>query len=61
MIIETIRKEITNSGKSRYQIARESGVSESQLCKVMAGKSLFCETADVLLKYFKLKIIKSEK
>ena len=57
MILETIRQKIKKSGKTRYQIAKESGVSESQLCKVMQGKTVYCETADVLLKYFEMELV----
>ena len=57
MILETIKKEIEKSGNSRYRIAKESGVSESQLCKLFNGQSLYCETADLLCKYFGLKLI----
>ena len=62
MIIETIKKEIKKSGKTRYRIAQESGVSESQLCKIMMqNRTLLCETADMLLKYFGLRITKIDK
>jgi len=57
MILETLKKQIEKSGKTRYRIARESGVSESQLCKLFNGQSLYCETADILLKYFGLAIL----
>jgi transcriptional regulator with XRE-family HTH domain len=56
MILETIKKEIKKSGKSRYRIAKESGVSESQLCKLFGGQSLYCETADLLCQYFRLEL-----
>ena len=52
MILETIRKEIAKSKKTRYRIARESGVSEAQLCRLMQGKTITCETAEIMLKYF---------
>jgi len=57
MILDTIKKEIKKSGKTRYQIAKESGVSESQLCKIMQGKTVYCETADILLKYLKIELV----
>ena len=57
MILETIRRKIKKSGKTRYQIAKESGVSESQLCKVMQGKTAYCETADMLLRYFEMELV----
>jgi plasmid maintenance system antidote protein VapI len=57
MILETLKKEIEKSGKTRYRIAKESGVSESQLCKLFGGQSLYCETADLLCKYFGLELL----
>ena len=57
MILDTIRQKIKKSGKTRYQIAKESGVSESQLCKVMQGKTIYCETADMLLRYFEMELV----
>lgn len=57
MILETIRQKIEKSSKTRYQIAKESGVSESQLCKIMQGKTVYCETADILLQYFELELV----
>ena len=56
MIIETIRKHIKKSGKTRYQIWHESGVSEAQLCRIMQGKTCTVETADTLLRYFGLEL-----
>lgn len=56
MIIETIRKQIENCGKTRYRISKETGVAEAQLCRIMQGKTCTVETADILLKYFGLTI-----
>lgn len=61
MIIETLKKEIQRCGKSRYQIAKESGISEAQLCRFMKGQSFQCETADILLKYFGYELRKKRK
>jgi len=36
-ILDTIRKEIARSKKSRYRIAQETGISESQLSRLMDG------------------------
>ena len=58
MIVDTIRKEIGRSKKTRYRIAKESGVSEAQLCNLMQGKTITCETADILLRYFGYKLKK---
>ncbi len=37
-ILEAIRDAIETSGKSRYQLARESGVAESVLSRLMSGE-----------------------
>lgn len=58
MIIETIRKQIRNCGKTRYRISKETGVGEDQLCRIMQGRTCTVETADLLLKYFGLTIAK---
>ena len=56
MIIEIIRENIRNCDKSRYQLSKEIGVGEDQLCRIMQGKTCTLETADKLCKYFKLKL-----
>jgi hypothetical protein len=56
MIIEIIRENILAYGKSRYQLSKETGVGEDQLCRIMQGKTCTLETADKLCKYFKLKL-----
>ena len=61
MIIETIRKHIEKSSKTRYRISKETGVAEAQLCRIMQGKTCTVETADILLKYFGLTIAKRGK
>jgi len=61
MIIETIRKQIKTCGKTRYRIAKETGVGEEQLCRIMQGRTCTVETADILLKYFGLTIAKKGK
>ena len=61
MIVETIRKLIKACGKSRYQISQDTGVDEATLCRIAAGKACSTETADILLKYFGLRITKKSK
>ena len=61
MIIEAIRKHIRACGKTRYRIAKETGVGEDQLCRIMQGRTCTVETADILLKYFGLAITKDKK
>ena len=63
MIIETIRKQIKKSGLSRYRISQDTGVDQATLTRLMQGKTITVETADILLKYFgfELKPKKSKK
>ena len=56
MIIEIVREYIRDCGKSRYQLSKDSGVGEDQLCRIMQGKTCTLETADKLCKYFKLNL-----
>jgi len=37
-ILDEIRKAIRTCGRSRYALAKETGLSESQLCLLMSGK-----------------------
>ena len=56
MILENIAKSIEESGKSRYQISKETGIDEAALCRIMQGGSCKVETADILFKYFGLEV-----
>ena len=59
MILENIAKAIEKSGKSRYQIAKETGVDEAVLCRIVTGSgtgSCNIETADILCKYLGLEL-----
>ncbi len=56
MIIETLRKQIEKSGLSRYRISQDTGVDQATLCRLMQGKTITVETADILLKYFGLEL-----
>ena len=59
-LIEIIRKEIDNCGKSRYRIAQDTEISEAQLHRLMNGGSLKAETVGVLLEYFGYEIRKKK-
>lgn len=61
MIIEILREYILAYSKSRYQLSKETGVGEDQLCRIMQGKTCTLETADKLCIYFKLKLEGSSK
>lgn len=64
MIIEEIRKQIERtmkSGKSLNQICRDTGIDKAALSRIMQGGSCKVETADILFKYFGLRISKKPK
>jgi len=61
MIIELLRAEIRSSRESRYRIAKETGVQQAMLCKIVQGKSCRVETADKLFAYFGLKVVKRKR
>jgi hypothetical protein len=56
MIIEKLRKQIKTCGKSRYQISKDTGIDQAQLCRIMQGSGCIVETADILCKYFGLEL-----
>ena len=57
-IIEQIRRAVEASGKSRYSIAKESGVAESQLSRLMSGeRGLSVETVERLADCLGLEIL----
>jgi len=60
-IAKTIRKEFKTCGKSRYQIAKESGISEPVLCRIAKGRPCETDTANILLKYFGYSLTKEKR
>ncbi|MGA2173022.1 MAG: helix-turn-helix transcriptional regulator [Sedimentisphaerales bacterium] len=54
--MERIAKAIEKSGKTRYQIAQETGIDQAVLCRVVSGGSCSTKTADLLCKYLKLEL-----
>ena len=59
MILEAIAKAIEKSGKSRYQISKETGIDQAVLCRIATGSgtgSCSTKTADILCKYFGLEL-----
>ncbi|MDP6718039.1 MAG: helix-turn-helix transcriptional regulator [Pirellulaceae bacterium] len=56
-ILDDIRKAIDASDTSRYRISKETGISESSLCQLMAGtKGLSIEAVERLAEYLNLEI-----
>ncbi len=60
MIIEKIREKIKTSGKSLNQIGRDTGIDKAALCRIMQGGSCKVETAELLLKYFGIKLVEKK-
>jgi ribosome-binding protein aMBF1 (putative translation factor) len=59
MILEKIAEAIKKSGKSRYQIAKDTDIDNAVLCRIATGSgtgSCGTKTADKLCKYFGLEL-----
>jgi len=58
MILEAIAKAIEKSGKSRYQISKETGIDQAALSRLMQGTKgcIGIEKADILCKYLGLEL-----
>jgi len=61
MILESIAKAMKRSGKSRYQISKDTGIDQAVLCRIAKGSSgrFSCstKTADLLCKYLGLELV----
>lgn len=57
-ILDDIRKAIKASGKSRYRMSKDLGISEGQLSELMAGtKGLSVEAVERLVEYLGLEVV----
>ena len=58
MILKHIAKAIKESGKSRYQISKDTGIDAAALSRLMKGTKgcISIEKADVLCKYLGLEL-----
>ena len=57
-LLEEIRDAIEVSGKTRYRIAKESGIAESGLSRLMSGeRGLSIDTLERLADYLGLEIV----
>ncbi len=64
MILESIAKAIEKSGKSRYQISKETGIDNAVLCRIVTGSgtgSCSTKTADLLCEYLGLELVQKKK
>jgi hypothetical protein len=55
-ILNSISIAINKSGKSRYQISKETRVDQAVLCRIVNGGSCGMKTADILCEYFGLEL-----
>ncbi len=55
---EIVRKEVETCGKTRYRIAQDTGISESQLHRLVNGGSFQAKTVGALLEYFDYEVQK---
>jgi transcriptional regulator with XRE-family HTH domain len=53
-LTDALRKAIKQSGKTRYELSKLTGVGQDILSKFMRGGGIKLETADRLAAYFKL-------
>lgn len=60
MIMEKIKKAIESSGRTRYQIWQDTGVSQTVLHRIINGGTCSIETLDILLKYFNIELIQKK-
>ena len=61
MIMENIAKAIRESGKSRYRIAKDTGIDNTVLFRIVNGGSCSIETANILCEYLGLELVKKKK
>lgn len=52
-----IRHALENCGQTRYRVAKETGLSESQLCRFVGGAGLSMDSLDTLAEYLGLQIV----
>ena len=56
MILEAIRKAMKKSGLTRYRIAKDTGIDQSILWRIVNNGSCSIDTADTLCKYLGLEL-----
>lgn len=57
-VLDEIRTAIRTSGETRYRIAKETGISQAQLSRLMSGeRGLSIEALELLADYLGLEII----
>ncbi len=61
MIMENLAKAIKESGKSRYRIAKDTGVDNTVLFRIVNGGSCNVQTADRLCEFLGLELVEKKR
>ena len=61
MILKAIAKAIKDSGRTRYEICKDTGIDQAVLCRIVSGGSCSMKTADRLCKYLGLELTPKKK
>ena len=54
---DQIRSVLANCGETRYRVAKNSGLTEPQLCRFAAGEGMSMSALDTLAEYLGLEIV----
>ena len=63
MIMKQLAKAIEDSGQTRYQISKATGIDQAVLCRIATGSgtgSCSTKTLDVLCEYLGLKLVQKK-
>lgn len=64
MIMKQLAQAMENSGKSRYQISKESGIDQAILCRIATGSgsgSCSIKTLELLCEYLGLELVQQKR
>jgi hypothetical protein len=60
-LTDQIRAALADCGETRYRVAKNTGLSEPQLCRFASGQGLSLPGLDTLAEYLGLEIVIREK
>ena len=61
MIMGKLAEAIEKSGKSRYQIYKDTGIDQSVLHKIVNGGGCSVQTLEILCEYLGLELVEKKK
>lgn len=61
MIMESVVNAINESGKSRYRIAKDTGIDNSVLFRIVNGGSCNVQTLERLCEYLGLELVQKKR